>query len=78
MREKASFVCGGMRRPTWLCCSEGMVNDLDDKDTILEQVADDSTKLGMVKISVVADSGADRRALTENMMQRLPLKPCAA
>ena len=34
-----------------------------DNDMILEQVADDRTKKGMVKISAVVDSGAEANAL---------------
>ena len=41
----------------------------DDNDMILEQVADDRTKKGMVKISAVVGSGAEANALPENMMQ---------
>ena len=40
----------------------------DDNDMISEQVADDRTKKGMVKISAVVDSGAEANALPENMM----------
>ena len=45
---------------------------------ILGQVADDRTRKGMVKISAVVDSGAPAKALPENMMQWLPLKPSSA
>ena len=50
----------------------------DDNDMILEQVADDRTKKGMVKISAVVDSGAEANALPENLMQCIPLKPSSA
>ena len=50
----------------------------DDNDMILGQVADDRSKKGMVKISAVVDSGAEANALTENMMQWIPLKPSSA
>ena len=43
-----------------------------------EQVDDDQTRKGMVKISVVVDSGAEANALPENMMQWIPLKPSSA
>ena len=42
---------------------------------ILGQVADDRTKKGIVKISAVVDTGAEANALSENMMQWIPLKP---
>ena len=45
---------------------------------ILEQVADDRTKKGMLKISSVVDSDAEANALPENMMQWIPLKPSSA
>ena len=50
----------------------------DDNDLILEQVADDRSKIGMVKIYAVVDSGAEANALPENMMQWIPLKPSSA
>ena len=50
----------------------------DDNDMILEQVADDRTRKGMVKISAVVDTGAEANALPENMMQWIPLKPSSA
>ena len=50
----------------------------DDNDMILEPVADDRRKKGMVKISAVVDSGAEANALPENMMQWIPLKPSSA
>ena len=49
-----------------------------DNDMILEQVADDRTRKGMVKISEVVDSGAEANAHPENMMQWIPLKPSSA
>ena len=50
----------------------------DDNDMILEQVADDRTRKGVVKISAVVDSGAEANAFPENMMQWIPLKLCSA
>ena len=50
----------------------------DDNDMILEQVADDRTEKGMVKISAVVDCGAEANALPENMMQWIPLKTSSA
>ena len=50
----------------------------DDNEMILEQVADDRSKKGMVKISAVVDSGAEANALPENMVQWIPLKPNSA
>ena len=45
---------------------------------ILEQVAGDRTRKGMVMISAVVDSGAEANALPENMMEWIPLKPSSA
>ena len=50
----------------------------DDNDMVLEQVADDRTKKGMVKISADVESGAEANALPENMMQWIPMKPSSA
>ena len=45
---------------------------------ILGQFADDRTGKGVVKISAVVDSGAEANALSENMVQWIPLKPSSA
>ena len=50
----------------------------DDNNMMLEQVADDRTRKGIVKISAVVDSGEEANAHPENMMQWMPLQPSSA
>ena len=49
----------------------------DDNDMILGQVAGHQNRKVM-KISAVADRGAEANALPENMMQWIPMKPSSA